>query len=147
MTPLINNIFETLETYHSSTHLGWEFSSLTLSRLAILTNICFFQYLCTLWCWNWMHCNWHDAVKESTWKHYYWKSLWLCLEWACKKFVNPFTAWTVNNYHLLIHCKREVTRAMIKWALNWLIMRLCPWIRFWNVASLSYGCVAWSQQR
>ena len=39
----INNEFETLETYHSSTHLGYAFSSLTLSRLVILTNICFFS--------------------------------------------------------------------------------------------------------
>jgi len=36
-----DNEFETLETYHSRTHLGYAFSSLTLSRLAILTNICF----------------------------------------------------------------------------------------------------------
>jgi len=42
----------------------------------ILMNICFFQCFCTLWCWNWIRCNWHDAAKESTWKCYYWKSLW-----------------------------------------------------------------------
>ena len=69
----INNELETLGRNHSSTHYGYRFSSLTLSLLAILTNISFFQCFCTLWCWNWIRCNWYDAAKESTWKCYYWK--------------------------------------------------------------------------
>ena len=43
MTPLTMNLRYILETYHSSAHLGYACSSLTLSSLIILTNIWVFS--------------------------------------------------------------------------------------------------------